>query len=110
MSYVRWYDLDPYISPIMGMLENMPDELQSVVAQDMLQIVMGYSNSLNDNKIEYLNQNVRPVYRRWYDVNPDLHSSIELLKMADDVAKRDICNDVMQYLMEILLEGSQKND
>ena len=55
MEYIRWYDEDIYLAPIMKILEQLPPELQDSVAQDLVQIVMGYKDELNDVKINYLN-------------------------------------------------------
>ena len=104
MKYVRWYDEDPYLAPIMKILEQLPVELQDSVAQDLVQIVMSYKNDTNDTKIEYLNQNLLPNYRRWYDVNPNLHSSIELLKTTDPQIKREICESVIEFLFQIMVQ------
>ncbi len=104
MKYVRWYDEDPYLAPIMKILEHLPTEIQDSVAQDLVQIVMSYKNSMNDTKIEYLSKNMLPSYRRWYDINPNLHSSIELLKTADESTKKVICESVLEFLFQIMVQ------
>lgn len=104
MKYVRWYDEDPYLAPIMKILEQLPVELQDSVAQDLVQIVMSYQNNLNDVKINYLNNNLISNYRRWYDINPNLQSSIELLKTADNQTKKEICDSVMEFLFQLMVQ------
>lgn len=104
MKYVRWYDEDPYLAPIMKILEQLPVELQDSVAQDLVQIVMSYQNNLNDVKINYLNNNLISSYRRWYDINPNLQSSIELLKTADNQTKKEICDSVMEFLFQLMVQ------
>lgn len=110
MKYVRWYDEDPYLSPIMKLLEKLPTDVQDSVAQDLLQIIMCHKGTLNDTKIEYLNKNILPSYRRWYDVNPNLHSSIELLKNTDPSTKKEICESVMEFLFQIMVQENLIND
>ena len=110
MNYVRWYDKDPYLSPVMNLLEKLPVEIQDSIAQDLLQLIMSYQDISHDNKIEYLNQNTLPSYRRWYDINPNLHSSIELLKNTDPQIKKEICESVVEFLFQILLQENLLND
>ncbi len=109
MEYIRWYDEDIYLAPIMKILEQLPPELQDSVAQDLVQIVMGYKDELNDVKINYLNNNLLPNYRRWYDVNPNLHSSIELLKTANSQTKKEICDSVMEFLFQLMIQENLIN-
>ena len=110
MEYIRWYDEDTYLAPIMRILEQLPPELQDSVAQDLVQIVMGYQNNLNDNKINYLNENLLSNYRRWYDINPNLHSSIELLKTANPQTKKEICDSVMEFLFQLMIQENLINN
>ena len=65
---------------------------------------MSYHDNSNDNKIEYLNQNILPSYRRWYDINPYLHSSIELLKNTDPQIKKEICESIVEFLFQISVQ------
>jgi len=109
MEYIRWYDEDIYLAPIMKILEQLPPELQDSVAQDLVQIVMGYKDELNDVKINYLNNNLLSNYRRWYDVNPNLHSSIELLKTANPQTKKEICDSVMEFLFQLMVQENLIN-
>ncbi len=104
MKYVRWYDEDPYLSPVMKILEKLPVDIQESVAQDLVQIVMSAHNGQNDTKIEYLNNNLRDSYRRWYDANPNLLSSIEILKTADNKTKKEVCESVLEFLFQILVQ------
>lgn len=110
MKYVRWYDEDVYLSPVMKILEKLPTEIQDSVAQDLVQIIMCYHGNLNDTRIEYLNKNILPSYRRWYDVNPNLHSSIELLKATDEQTKKEICESVLEFLFQIMVQEQLIND
>ncbi len=110
MEYIRWYDEDPYLSPIMKILEKLPTEIQDSIAQDLVQLVMSLHNGQNDNKIEYLNKNLRSTYRRWYDNNPNLLSSIEILKTADEPTKKEICESVLEFLFQILIQENLIND
>ncbi len=109
MSYVRWYDEDPYLAPVMRILEQLPVELQDSVAQDLVQIIMSYKDNLNDAKINYLNENLLSNYRRWYDINPHLHSSIEILKTANPQTKKEICDSVLEFLFQIMIQESLIN-
>lgn len=110
MKYVRWYNEDAYLSPVMKILEKLPTEIQDSVAQDLVQIIMCYHDYQNDTKIEYLNKNILPNYRRWYDVNPNLHSSIELLKTVDEQTKKEICESVLEFLFQIMVQENMLNE
>ena len=108
MKFVRWYDKDPYLSQMMKILEGLPSTIQADIAQDLLQIVMDKQRHNDDGKIAYLNNNLPPQYRRWYDANPNLLSSIEILKNADEKTKKEICESVMEYLFQILAREQVK--
>ena len=110
MKYVRWYDEDAFLAPIMKILEQLPLELQDSVAQDLVQIVMSYKGELNDSKIDYLNNNLPLSYRRWYDINPNMHSSIELLKTANPQTKKEICDSVLEFLFQIMVQENLINE
>lgn len=110
MEYIRWYDEDPYLAPIMKVLEQLPVEFQDSVAQDLVQIVMSHKNELNDVKISYLNDNLVSDCRRWYDVNPNLHSSIELLRTANNQTKKEICDSVMEFLFQLMVQENLINN
>lgn len=108
MKYVRWYDKDPYLSEMMRILEQLPIEIRNDIAQDLLQIVMDTQKSNDDSKIEYLKNNLLPEYRRWYDENPNLLSSVEILKDSDEATKKEACESVMEYLFQILTKEQAK--
>lgn len=110
MKYIRWYDEDPYLAPVMKILEQLPVELQDSVAQDLVQIVMSHQKELSDIKINYLSENLLSNYRRWYDINPNLHSSIELLKAANPQTKKEICDSVLEFLFQIMVQENITND
>ena len=110
MKYVRWYDEDEFLAPIMKILEQLPSDLQDSVAQDLVQLVMSYGGELNDAKIDYLNNNLPLNYRRWYDVNPHMHSSIEILKAANPQMKKEISNSVLEYLFQIMIQENLINE
>ena len=104
MKFVRWYDKDPYLSQMMKILEGLPTQIQETIAQDLLQIVMEKQKQNDDGKIAYLNKNLSTQYRRWYDVNPNLLSSMEILRNADEQTKKEICESVMEFLFQILAQ------
>ena len=110
MEYIRWYDEDPYLAPIMKILEQLPVELQDSVAQDLVQIVMGHQGDLNDLKIDYLNNNLPLEFRRWYDINPHMYSSIELLKTANPQTKKEICDSVLEFLFQLMVQENLINN
>ena len=110
MKFIRWYDEDPYLAPIMKILEQLPVELQDSVAQDLVQIVMSYQKDLNDVKINYLEKNILSNYRRWYDVNPNMQSSIEILKTANNQTKKEICDSVLEFLFQIMIQENLINE
>lgn len=110
MKHIRWYDEDPYLAPIMQILEQLPQELQDSVAQDLVQIVMEHQDQLNDEKISYLSKNLPSSYKRWYDINPNLQSSIELLKTTDTNIKKEICDSVLEFLFQIMIQENFRNE
>lgn len=107
MRYERWYDKDQYLSPIMKILEQLPADLRAIVAQDLLQNIMNTNNATCDEKIDFLNRNIPPTYRRWYDKDTNLHSAIESLKNMPAKQKKQICEEIIDFLFQLIANREQ---
>ena len=104
MEYARWYDEDENLRHIMKALESLDEELQSVIAQDIIQVVMEHTGFCFDECIERLDDSYVAVRRRWYDKDPNMCSAIELIKEIPKEMRVDALHDILSTLYQVLAE------
>lgn len=85
-EYKRWYDYDPLLMEVLNLLKHYQDDLksQAAVFLDKIEAQVGKET------IEAFYEMVKPPKRnRWYDQDPVLSKTIELLRIVPpDVQKR----------------------
>lgn len=106
MGYTRWYDEDKILSKLMAFLEKSDDDVRSVVANDLLQIVISEVNSDEINqKIEFLKTNTYGRYTRWYDNNANLQSAVEIIRCLDVNERADVILRIIESMIQIFTKG-----
>ena len=104
MDYVRWYDKDPDLSHLMTFLQGLNDELREEIAQDMMQILMTEVCTDSDDEIHILGESKLTSYKRWYDKDITLHSSIEIIKNLDTEKRKEIISRLRESIVQILTD------
>jgi len=102
MKYERWYDKDKYLAPVMKILEQLPADMRAIAAQDLLQNIMQTNKSNCDENIDFLSKSVFPAYRRWYDIDPTMHSAVECLKNLPRNEKNQICEEIIDFVFQLI--------
>ncbi len=96
----RWYENNRYLCAFMRILEDLDPNSQSEVALELMLEVL----TLIDNdkeKFVKLNEQYDPKeHKRWYDSNPNLHASIEILKDLDDFDVSYLMNKISSTLLK----------
>lgn len=105
MNYVRWYDKNPKLKEIFGLISKLDKQYQNIIAHDILQIVMNDLGIDLDYEINKISANYNYECKRWYDKNIDLFMSFELIKslpdrLKDDVVQKTIESTLLMYVQE----------
>ena len=95
-KYKRWYDYDPLLLQVVDLLREYPDELKNQ-AEIFLKKV---EERVSKDAIERFYSIVKPMIKgnRWYDHDPTLSLTIELLKVVPRDIQRQAANNFIQIL------------
>lgn len=85
-KYKRWYDHDPLLLEVINILRNYQDELREQAAVFIEKIETQVSKEALDSFYESIRY---PNGNRWYDHDPVLSKTIELLRIIPpDIQKK----------------------
>ncbi len=95
-KYKRWYDYDPLLLQVVDLLREYPDELKNQ-AEIFLKKV---EERVSKDAIERFYSIVKPMIKgnRWYDHDPTLSLTIELLRVVPRDIQRQAANNFIQIL------------
>ncbi len=95
-KYKRWYDYDPLLLQVVELLREYPDELKSQ-AEIFLSKV---EERVSKDAIERFYAIVKPMIKgnRWYDKDPVLSLTIELLRVVPRDIQRQAANNFISIL------------
>lgn len=110
-TYKRWYDYDPLLLEVIELLRHYQDELKSQAKVFLSKI----EEQVSKETIDKFYDMVKPVNggNRWYDNDPVLSKTIELLRVVPpDVQKaaaQGFINSLQEMGLSIDIDKSQKN-
>lgn len=95
-QYKRWYDYDPLLLQVVELLREYPEELKAQ-AEVFLQKV---EERVSKDAIDRFYSIVKPMIKgnRWYDHDPVLSLTIELLRVVPRDIQRSAANNFIQIL------------
>ena len=95
-QYKRWYDYDPLLLQVVELLREYPDELKSQ-AEIFLK---KFEERVSKDAIDRFYSIVKPMIKgnRWYDHDPVLSLTIELLRVVPRDIQRQAANNFIQIL------------
>ena len=99
MEHKRWYDNDTNLQLLFKLLQKLPLESQSIIGNDIIQILMGdksYADKIVNN-LEYV-----PNRHRWYDKSEALHSAIKMLKKLSPQEREQVLSEVFPTIVEFI--------
>ncbi len=102
MVYKRWYDKYSELNSLLSLLEGIDSNLIDVISQDFLQIIMSKYKDKFDSAMIDLSSTAPKRYNRWYDLNYNLHTSIEFLKTLNDNEKEELINAFISSIMSFV--------
>ena len=104
-KYKRWYDYDPLLLQVVELLRDYPDELKSQ-AEVFLKKV---EERVSKEAIDRFYSMVKPMIKgnRWYDKDPVLSLTVELLRVVPRDIQRQAANNFIQILKSRGIEVEQ---
>jgi len=95
-KYKRWYDYDPLLLQVVELLREYPEELKAQ-AEVFLKKV---EERVSKDAIDRFYSIVKPMIKgnRWYDKDPVLSLTIELLRVVPRDIQRQAANNFIRIL------------
>ena len=94
-QYKRWYDHDPVLLEVVELLRNYQDELRAQAEIFLAKI----EEKVSKETIDKFYDMVKPINgNRWYDNDPVMLKSIELLRVAPPHVQRSAAKKLLTTL------------
>lgn len=95
-EFKRWYDHDPQLLKVINILRDYQDELkeQAEIFLDTLE------KKVSKEAIDKYYQMVKPINggSRWYDNDPVISKTVELLRVVPQEVQQKVANDFINAL------------
>lgn len=97
-EFKRWYDHDPQLLKVINILRDYQDELkeQAEIFLDTLE------KKVSKEAIDKYYQMVKPINggSRWYDNDPVISKTVELLRVVPQEVQQKVANDFINALVQ----------
>lgn len=95
-EFKRWYDHDPMLLKVINILRDYQEELKEQ-AQIFLESL---EKKVSKEAIDKYYQLVKPINggSRWYDKDPIISKTVELLRVVPQEVQQKIANDFIEAL------------
>ena len=97
-EFKRWYDHDPMLLKAINILKDYQEELkeQAIIFLDTIE------KKVSKEAIEKYYQMVKPINggSRWYDNDPIISKTVELLRVVPQEVQQKVANDFINALSE----------
>lgn len=95
-EFKRWYDHDPMLLKVINILKDYQEELKEQ-AQIFLESL---EKKVSKEAIDKYYQLVKPINggSRWYDKDPIISKTVELLRVVPQEVQQKIANDFIEAL------------
>ena len=97
-EFKRWYDHDPMLLKVINILRDYQEELKEQ-AQIFLESL---EKKVSKEAIDKYYQLVKPINggSRWYDKDPIISKTVELLRVVPQEVQQKIANDFIEALQK----------
>ena len=110
MKYERWYDKDARLKGVFEFIQGLDLPIQNEMAKDIVQILMKeLEHKIDLDKMLSDINNCNYDFKRWYDKNPDLYSSFEMIKNLPDELRIEAVKRIIESAL-LMYFGSSKNE
>lgn len=105
-AQTRWYDKNPDLKYVFGLIKLLDKPIQDSIAQDILQILMTDYGINLDEEINTISKNYNYKCNRWSDKNIDLFTSFEIIKSFSSESQTSLAQKVKtSILLTYLLDN-----
>lgn len=105
MKNIRWYDKNPDLKELFGLIEMCSQESQRLIAHDILQVLITDFGLNLDNTVNKITKNYNYKPKRWYDENIDLFSAFEIIKEFGASEQEMIIERIIQTILNVYEES-----
>ena len=108
MVNLRRYDDDIYLSAFIMLFDTLGDEMQRVIANDILNEIPKAIKRDYNKFIKMVQENNSSNQNRWYDKNPNVHLAIESLRDLPEAERDNIVKEFSDKILSshyIKIEG-----
>ena len=97
-EYKRWYDFDPNLQKVINILKDYQDELKEQAEAFLAAVEKKVSKETLDKYYEM----AKPLNggKRWYDKDPVISKTIELLRVIPQQTQKQTAQTFMQALRD----------
>lgn len=99
MENRRWYDKDPILKEALEVLKISPAKTKDEAAEFILKLQSQVASEVLDHVYEMMNK-YQGKGNRWYDSDPVIMKSIELLRLAPAKTQREIALKILLAIEE----------
>lgn len=103
MKNTRWYDKNPDLAQVFEFIQTLDETRQNQVAQDLFQLLV-CEFKIKVNEIISMTAKSKHSFTRWYDKNPDLQISFEIIKGFPPQIQGEIISKVIKTILIMYLE------
>ena len=107
--FQRWYEKNELLKAFMNLMQDLDIEQQCEIAVD---IILKASNMIDrdySNMIKEVSDYNPKDYKRWYDINPNVHIAIESLRDLEEDQREEIINEFTDKILNnhyLQIEGA----
>ena len=108
-KFLRWYEKNELLKAFMNLMQDLDIEQQCEIAVD---IILKASNMIDrdySNMIKEVSDYNPKDYKRWYDINPNVHIAIESLRDLEEDQREEIINEFTDKILNnhyLQIEGA----
>jgi len=104
-EYERWYDKYLSLSQLFQFLENLDERRRKIIAGEILQIIFCELHVNNDEKVKELTYLKHDYNKRWYDIDVEVQSAIELIATLSEEERNEVIIRVVETLQQFIIKG-----
>ena len=105
---LRWYEKNEYLKAFMKLYEELSLEKQCEIAIDILIKSSDMSDRDYSKIIKEVGTYNPKNYKRWYDINPNIHIAIESLRDLTETQKEEIIHEFSEKIINLYYAANNK--
>jgi len=102
----RWYDRDPLLSEMMGVLKSSDDDFQIKMAINLIKVIIEHHidtdqfQTMNDIMMAVQDGHIDKGNARWYDADNTLSTAIKMLENCEPDTQKLITKEIAHKIID----------